>query len=311
MRIAVLTFTNYEKLGANADAKISGEMLREAALSRGHKFEMISAMDCQLEFIKTPRLLYKNKPLRGFDAIIVRPSFRGTELDLHVSTIHQFEFLGIPVLNNHISVMRSKNKIRTMQVLKRFGIPMPKTLVIRASKYIEEVMKVVGSYPVVIKAFGGNEGIGVAIVESRRGLRSIVDMLVESENSSPLIIQEYVKESSGKDIRIFVVGDKVVAAMERNTIIRDEFRSNFSLGGTVREATLTAKEKALAIKAAKACDLDIAGVDLLRTKSGPKILEVNSNPGLRGITQATGKDIAGAIIDYAVACAKARRKPKV
>lgn len=301
MRIHILTFTNPEK--ASGDTKVSLDMLSEAAARQGHTIEPIYANDCQLEFVREPRLLIKDKKPSGIQVVIVRPSFNGTELDAHVSTIHQFEFLGVPVLNGHLAVMRAKNKIRTMQVLKKFGIPMPKTYVIRSSAYIEETMDRIGSYPVVIKSLGGYAGAGVAIVESERGLRSIMDMLIEDDHCAPIIVQEYVKESSGKDIRVFVVGGKVVASMERIAVKRGEFRSNFHLGGKVRVTKLSKKEHDIAITAATACGLDIAGVDVIRTKTGPKILEVNSNPGLKGITQATGVDVAGEIIKYATKCA--------
>lgn len=304
MRIHVLTFSDPEKTFGEGRANL--DLIRDAAIRLGHTIEFIYANDCQLEFVKQPRLLIKNKKPAGIKVVIVRPGFGGSELDLHIGTIHQFEFLGVPVLNHHLAVMRTKNKIRSMQVLKKHGIAMPKSYVIRSSQYIGDVVDSIGSYPVVIKSLSGSKGAGVAIIESARGLRSIMDMLVNEDAPGPIIVQEYVKESSGKDIRIFTVGNTIVAAMERIAVKRGEFRSNFSLGGKVRIAELSAKEKQLALAAAKACDLDIAGVDLIRTKNGPKILEVNSNPGLSGITQATGIDVAGAIIKYAVKRANER-----
>lgn len=275
-------------------------MLMDAAQKQGHELVPLYARDCQLEFVKKPRILHKNKVVRGVKMLIVKPTFGGGDLDYHITTIKQFELAGVPVINPHGPVTRAKNKIRTMQVLKRKNIPMPKSYVVRSAEYIEDVMDDIGSHPVILKSAIGSKGVGVSIIESKRGLRSIVDMLVEDENSAPIILQEYVKESRGRDLRVFIVGNKIVAAMERIARKRGEFRSNFSLGGKVKVAELSSKEKRIAIAAAKALGLDIAGVDLIRSKDGPKVLEVNSNPGLQGITEATGIDVAGKIIKYAV-----------
>ncbi len=302
MRIHLLTFSNPTK--GKADTLESIQMLQEAAQKQGHVLDIIYAKNCQLEFVKKPRVLLDGKPIKGVKVLIVKPTFGGAELDYHISTIKQFETLKCPVINTHGPVTRAKNKIRSMQVLLKKGIPMPKSYVVRDAEYLEEMVEDIGKFPVIIKAINRSQGAGVSIVESKRGLRSIVEMFVENDASAPLIVQEYIKESSGKDIRVFVVGGKIVAAMDRIAKRRGEFRSNFSLGGKVKIAELTDEEKKLAKAATKALGLDIAGVDLIRSKNGTKVLEVNSNPGLKGITQATGVDVAGAIIKYAVKCAK-------
>jgi len=260
-----------------------------------------------MRFSKKPTILVDNKVPR-IDVLIVRPSFSWKGTDIHANLIKQFELAGIPTLNSYNGIMVTKNKIRSLQLLSNKNIPMPKTYVVRSSEFIPEVMHDIGKYPVILKAATGAKGIGVSIVESERTLRSLIEMMMDSEDSHPLIVQEYIKESSGKDVRVFVVGGKIVAAMERIATKKGEFRSNFSIGGKVKIAALTPEEKRLAKRATKVCGLDFAGVDIIRSKQGPKILEVNSNPGLKGITEATGIDVAGYIIDLAVERALEKKK---
>ncbi|MFH0857307.1 MAG: RimK family alpha-L-glutamate ligase, partial [Candidatus Magasanikbacteria bacterium] len=203
-------------------------------------------------------------------------------------------------VNSHLPVLRAKNKLRTLQILNKHRLPIPKTYLLRSQHYIDDVIKEVGKFPVILKTIYGSHGSGVSIVESKRGLRSIVDLLTSEYGSLPIVIQEYVREAKGKDIRVFIVGKRIVGAMERVAAKRGEFRSNFKLGGRVRVAELSEEEKKCAFASVRACGLDFAGVDILRTNSGPKILEVNANPGLEGITLATGRDIAGELIKYTV-----------
>jgi ribosomal protein S6--L-glutamate ligase len=300
MKIHLLFFS---KVGAEPK---SIEMMKESAEKLGHELKIIYASQCQLDFTGKPKVLVDNKVPKDIKILFIKSNFRGATLDNHVGLIKQFELSGVKVINNHLGVMRAKNKIRSIQILKKYKIPSPKTYVVRSSEYIGQMVKNINSFPVILKSVTGSQGIGVLIVESQRGLRSIIELLVNNENQAPVIIQQYIKESSGKDVRIFIVGNKIVAAMERIAVKKGEFRSNFSLGGKVKIAELTDEEKKMAIKAAKAFDLEVAGVDLIRTKNGPQILEVNSNPGLEGITQATGIDIAGKIIKYAVKKAKSK-----
>ena len=308
MKIHVLVFTNAERPGPVTHENL--DIMKASAIKAGHELEIISTRDCLLEFNTKPQVLIKNKKLRNIDVLLVKANFRGSELSQHISFIKQFEMAGVTVINNSRAVGRAKNKVRTLQRLNKHKIPIPKTYVIRSSEYIDKVVKSIGSYPVILKSVAGSQGVGVSIVESQRGLRSIIQMIGESEGVVSLMIQEYIKESSGKDIRVIVVGDKIVAAMERIATRRGEFRSNFKLGGKVRIAELTNKEKRIAIEATKVCSLDFAGVDILRTKTGPKILEVNANPGLAGITQATKIDVGGAIVKYAAKAGMRSRKKK-
>ena len=283
------------------------EMMQESATKRGHELEVVYAKECILEFVnKKLKVFVKEKNITNkINVMFVKASFSGCNIALHMGLIQQFELAGVNLLNKYRPIIKAKNKVETLQTLKINGIPTPKSYVVRSPEYIDLVTGKNIRYPVIIKTMSGSGGIGVAICESKRSLHSLVEMIVREEDSSgPLIVQEYIRESKGKDIRIFIVGNKIIAAMERIATKKGEFRSNFTKGGKVRVAGLSAQEKRISLVAAKACGLDIAGVDLIRSRKGPQILEVNANPGLEGITQATGKDIAGEIIDYMVKRAK-------
>lgn len=299
MKLYMLTYAERYPEFTTATIKAT-ELLIDAAKKRGHDLQVIYARECKMKFGKKPTILVNDKPLRGVKAIFVKSSFRGKQLFTHGNLIKQFELMGVRTINTFSSTVKTKDKVAMLQALSQGGVPIPKTTIVHSADYIVEEATEMGSFPIILKSVSGAQGIGVSIVESKRGLRSIAEMLLEDGDASPLIVQEYVKESSGKDIRIFIIGGKIVAAMERIAKRRGEFRSNFSMGGRVRLAELSEKEKSLARKAARVYGIDVAGVDLIRTKNGPKILEVNSNPGLLGITQATGIDVAGKLIDYLV-----------
>lgn len=296
MRLHVFVYASRNR--TSQTVKTDLELLGAAAKRLGHELEVIYSKECQLQFFKKPQILVQNKKVKNIQALLVRANFLHEQLEQQASLIRQFEMSGIPVVNTYEGVIHAKNKILTLQTLSAQKIPIPKTYIMRSVEHIEDVVKEIGNYPVILKTMSGSHGAGVSIVESQRGLRSIVHMLTEGDFASPVIVQEYIKESSGKDIRVFIVGKRILGAMERIAAKRGEFRSNFKLGGRIRVAALSAKEKRIAFAAVRACGLDMAGVDILRTKNGPKVLEVNCNPGLEGITQATGRDIAGEIIKY-------------
>lgn len=297
MKIHILTFGKEDRLSPVTKKDL--ELFSVAAEKLGHTTEAIYASDCQLKFDKKPEVFIKNKKVK-IDIILNRPNFLHEHLDFRAGIIKQFELSKIKVINSYNATMRAKNKLRTMQMLTKNKIPIPKTYVLNSSEHLEEISEDIGSFPIILKSLAGSHGSGVSIVESKRGLKSLLDLLSSTNASQPTMIQEYIKESSGKDIRVFIVGKRIIAAMERIATKRGEFRSNFHLGGRVRVAEMSRKEKDVAFAAIKACGLDIAGVDILRTKTGPKVLEVNANPGLEGITEATGRDIAGEIIKYTV-----------
>ena len=287
--------------------KISLDLMTESAKARGYELVLISTEECKMRFTNTAEILVNNKKLH-IPVLIVKASFSWTNADVHASIIKQFELTGVETMNSFGAIATAKNKIRSLQIMSTKKIPIPKTYVVRSAEYVPEIVHDIGKYPVILKSVSGAKGIGVSIVESERGLRSIIQMMIDDDNSSPLIIQEYIKEASGKDFRVVVVGGKIVAAMNRIATRKGEFRSNFALGGRVKIAELTAEEKKIAIRATKAFGLDFAGVDIIRSKNGSKVLEVNSNPGLDGITKATGIDVAGAIIDFAIKRTKEKKK---
>jgi len=275
------------------------DYLQKSATNLGHTLDVFDMSQCKMVFGKNPHVLVQNKRPR-FRTLIVRVGSYSKLVELQSMIIRQFELMGVHTINSFDSTMIAKNKIRQLQMLSTHRIAMPKTLVVHSSLFVTEIAKSIGSFPVIIKMPYGSQGVGVVLVESKRGLRSLLDTMTDTEGnlSGSVIVQEYIREARGKDIRIFVIGNKIVAAMDRIAVQKGEFRSNFSLGGKIKVAELTSQEKRLALRATAALGLDIAGVDIVRSKKGPQVLEVNANPGLKGITEATGKDVAGEIIKY-------------
>jgi ribosomal protein S6--L-glutamate ligase len=303
MLIHILSFSNPNKISEVTQENL--DLLETAAHNQGHKIKIIFARHCQMQFDKKLGILVEGKSPKDINVLLVRANYLNDNLDFKSSIIKQFQLAKVPLINTGEAVMSAKNKLKTMQVLSKIKIPIPKTCIVSNTKYIDEVVENIGSFPVILKTVSGSHGQGVSIIESKRGLRSVIEMVLKNDHSDPLLIQEYVKESKGKDIRVFILGHRIIGAMERIATKRGEFRSNFHLGGKVRVASMSKREKAVAFASVKALGLDMAGVDLLRTKDGPKVLEVNANPGLEGITIATERDIAGEIIKYSVK--KARR----
>ncbi|MBD3311370.1 MAG: RimK family alpha-L-glutamate ligase [Candidatus Magasanikbacteria bacterium] len=302
MKIHILTFSSRNFI--TPVTKKNLELLKEAAENLGHEAEIIYEKECFMKFFNKPQLLIRNKRPKDIKILLVRANFLSSYMEYRSGLIKQFELIKTPIINKYLPVLKAKNKLRTLQTLNKHKVPIPKTYILRSTDYLDEMAEKIGSFPVILKTVFGSHGSGVSIVESRRGLNSIVGMLTDQSSSLPIMIQEYVKESKGKDIRVFIVGKRIIGAMERIATKRGEFRSNFHLGGRVRVAEMTRKEKDVAFAAVSALGLDIAGVDILRTKTGPKVLEVNANPGLEGITKATGRDVAGEIIKYCVKKAK-------
>lgn len=291
MRIGILTFVANKKGIAVGTKSVIKELK-----ARGHKVKTFYSPCVGLVFGNKDNLTYKGVPInpKDYDAIVVRPGFSENP-SVNSSIIKQFQLAGFYVINGYIGVYRAKNKIRTLQMLDHFSVPVPKTVVVRDPGLLEQAAQEF-HFPVIIKAIHGTHGRGVFIAESKRSLGPIVEYLTASEKG-PVSVQEYIKEAKGKDLRVFVLGKKIVAAMER-TAKQGEFRANFHKGGTVGIADLTDAERKMAIRATRVLGLDISGVDILRTKEGPKIIEVNSNPGLEGITKASGVDVAGAFATF-------------
>ncbi|HZJ36320.1 MAG TPA: 30S ribosomal protein S6--L-glutamate ligase [Gillisia sp.] len=272
----------------------STQRLMEAARKRDHTIEVIDPLKCNLIIEKKhPSIFYKGKMLEGADAVIPRigasVTFFGT------AVVRQFEMMGVFTTTESQALVRSRDKLRSLQVLSRARLGLPKTVFTNYSKNVGEVIDHVGGAPLIIKLLEGTQGLGVVLAETKNAAESVIEAF--NGLQARVIIQEFIKEAGGADIRVLVVDGHVVGAMKRQGK-EGEFRSNLHRGGTASIIELTDEEENAAIKAAKVMGLGVAGVDLLQSSRGPLILEVNSSPGLEGIERATGKDIAKTIIRY-------------
>lgn len=272
----------------------STQRLVEAAKKRKHDVRLVDTLKCDIQIEKKkPRIFYKGDYLEGFDAVIPRigasVTFYGT------AVVRQFEMMKTFSTVESVALVRSRDKLRSLQILARAGLGLPKTVFTNYSKDVDQVIDAVGGAPCVIKLLEGTQGLGVVLAETKKAAESVLEAF--NGLQARVIVQEFIKEAKGADIRVLVIGDSVVGAMKRQAK-EGEFRSNLHRGGTAEVVTLTDEEENAAIRAAKAMNLSVAGVDLLQSARGPLILEVNSSPGLEGIEAATGKDIAGAIIKY-------------
>jgi ribosomal protein S6--L-glutamate ligase len=266
----------------------------EAAKARKHDVEVINHAKCDIVIEKkNPVIIYKGHKLDHTDAIIPRigasVTFYGT------AVVRQFEMMRVFTTTESQALVRSRDKLRSLQILSRAGLGLPKTVFTNYSKNVKEIVDQAGGAPVIIKLLEGTQGIGVILVETRKAAESVIEAF--NNLQARVIVQEFIKEAGGADIRAFIVDGQVVGAMKRQGK-EGEFRSNLHRGGTATVIKLTDEEETAALKAAKALGLGIAGVDMLQSARGPLILEVNSSPGLEGIEAATGKDIANSIIKY-------------
>jgi ribosomal protein S6--L-glutamate ligase len=278
----------------------STRRLREAAEQRGHEVDIIDTMHCYMDITSAkPSVRYKGRSLPKYDAIIPRigasVTFYGT------SVVRQFEMMGTYSINESVAISRSRDKLRSLQLLSRKGIGMPRTGFANHPDRIDDLIKNVGGAPVVIKLLEGTQGIGVVLADTNKAATAIIEAFMGL--NANILVQEYIKEAGGADIRCLVVGGKVIAAMKRQAP-PGEFRSNLHRGGTASLVRLTPEERKTAVDAAKTMGLNMAGVDILRSNHGPVVMEVNSSPGLEGIEKATNKDVAGMIIEFIAKSAK-------
>jgi len=272
----------------------STRRLIEAAKERDHEVQVVDTTRCYMNIAShRPSMHYRGEQLEAFDAVIPRIgasiTFYGT------AVLRQFEMMGTFPLNESVAVTRSRDKLRSLQLLARRGIGLPVTGFARAPDDIGDLIEMVGGAPLVAKLLEGTQGIGVVLCETRKAAESVLEAFMGLNVS--ILVQEYIKEAGGADIRCFVVGDKVVAAIKRQAK-PGEFRSNLHRGGSAELIKITPQERAVAVRSAKIMGLNVAGVDLLRSNHGPAVMEVNSSPGLEGIETATGKDVAGMIIQF-------------
>lgn len=278
------------------DSKLySTRRLKEAGEKRGHNVEIIDHMKCVL-FIekKNPVVLYQGRRLDYFDAII--PRIGASVTFYGAAVVRQFEMMKVFSAIESQALIRSRDKLRSLQILSRAGLGLPKTIFMDYSRDTEGIIEAVGGAPVVIKLLEGTQGLGVVLAENKKAAQSVIEAFHGLH--ARIIVQEFIKEAKGTDIRAFVVDGEVVGAMKREATRDGEFRSNLHRGGKATVVKLSRAEKSAAIAAAKKMGLGIAGVDLLPSKRGPLIVEVNSSPGLEGIEGATKLDIAGKIIQY-------------
>jgi ribosomal protein S6--L-glutamate ligase len=272
----------------------STKRLVDAGEKRGHQMQVLDHTKCVLIIEKgRPRIIYREQEITGIDAVI--PRIGASVTFYGASVVRQFEMMKIFTAVESQALVRSRDKLRSLQLLARAGIGMPKTAFASTTKYVNNLIEQAGGVPCVIKLLEGTQGIGVILAETQASAKSVIEAFLDVKVN--LLVQEFVKEANGADIRAFVVDGIIVGAMRRQGVVGD-FRSNLHRGGTATAIELTADEKTTAIRSATKLGLGIAGVDMLQSSRGPLVMEVNSSPGLEGIEGATKEDIAGKIIEY-------------
>lgn len=272
----------------------STSRLCEEALASGHECRVVDTLKCYMDISSAkPSVWYRGQELEHLDAII--PRIGASITNYGTAVIRQFEMMDTYSLVGSIPLGRSRSKLRALQLLSRKGLGMPATGFAHDISNTRQLIQLVGGAPVVVKLLEGTQGRGVVLAETAKAAESVIDAF--KELGADFLVQEFIKEAGGSDVRCFVIGNKVVAAMER-TSAAGEFRSNLHRGGSARLTKLTTLERRTAIKAAQTMGLNVAGVDILRSDRGPLVMEVNSSPGLKGIEEATGVNVAGKIIEF-------------
>lgn len=272
----------------------STRRLLEAGKARGHEISVINHKRCYMNIAShRPEIHYKGESIEGVDAIIPRI---GASISFYgAAVVRQFEMMGVYSVNESVAITRSRDKLRASQLMSRKGIGLPVTGFANSPDDTQDLLKFVGGAPVVIKLLEGTQGVGVVLAETNKAAESVIEAF--SGLKANFMVQEFIKEAGGADIRCLVIGDKVVASMKRQGK-EGEFRSNLHRGGSASLIKITPEERSTAVRSAKVMGLNVAGVDLLRSNHGPVVMEVNSSPGLEGIENATQKDVAGMIIEF-------------
>jgi ribosomal protein S6--L-glutamate ligase len=282
----------------------STRRLVEAVKARGQRVLVLDTLRCNLILSRgEPRMTYRGVALHNVDVVIPRIGASITGYGLAV--VNQFDMMGVAVLNNSVPIARSRDKLRCLQLLARFGVDIPRTVMARDRSNVTRLLKDVGGLPAIVKLIRGTQGVGVMLASTLSELEGILATF--SDLGQDIVLQEFIAESRGRDIRALVVGERVVAAMRRRAK-RGEFRSNLHRGGRGKAVKLSMAYRQAAVQAARIVGLEVAGVDMLETRDGPKVMEVNSSPGFEGLERATGVDIAGAIIDHALHLAQDQRQ---
>lgn len=289
MKIAILS---------NGNANYSTKRLKEVAEARGHEVDVIKYKNCYVSIEKkNPAVYYKGKEidLKQYEAIIPRIANYMTRYGTAV--VRQLEREGIFTTASAIAIQRSRDKLRSSQILSKAGVEIPRTVISRNSTDIDGMLELLGGAPVIIKLAASTHGNGVVLAESKKAAKSVLQAFyLRNEDGTNVMLQEYIKESAGTDIRALVVGGRVVASMKRQSL-DDDFRSNLHKGGSGSIVKLTDEERRTAVKAARALGLSVCGVDMMRSERGPLVLEVNASPGF-GIEKITNRDVAKPIIEY-------------
>ncbi|MFT5368342.1 MAG: ribosomal protein S6--L-glutamate ligase [Candidatus Latescibacterota bacterium] len=271
----------------------STRRLKEAGVERGHEVRVIDYSRCYMNITShRPSVIFEGEALPKYGAVI--PRIGASYTYYGTAVVRQFEMMGIFSVNESQAISRSRDKLRSLQLLARDGIGLPVTGFARSTKDIDGLIKMVGGAPLVIKLVEGTQGIGVVLAETKKAAESVIEAFRGLDAN--ILVQEFIKEAGGADIRCFVVGNRVVASMIRRAA-PGEFRSNLHRGGTAELIKITPEERSTAVRAAKSMGLNVAGVDILRSNHGPVVMEVNSSPGLEGIEKATGINVAGKIIE--------------
>ncbi|WP_159969929.1 30S ribosomal protein S6--L-glutamate ligase [Pseudomonas sp. 8Z] len=272
----------------------STRRLVEAGEQRGHEMQVIDTLRAYMNIAShKPQIHYRGQALEGFDAVI--PRIGASVTFYGCAVLRQFEMMGVFPLNESVAISRSRDKLRALQLLSRKGIGLPVTGFAHSPDDIPDLIQMVGGAPLVIKVLEGTQGMGVVLAETHKAAESVIEAFLGLKQD--IMVQEYISEAGGADIRCFVVGDKVIAAMKRQAKA-GEFRSNLHRGGSASLIKITPEERMTAVRAAKVMGLNVAGVDILRSNHGPLVMEVNSSPGLEGIETTTGKNVAGMIIEH-------------
>lgn len=285
----------------------STRRLKEAGINRGHEVAIIDYLRCYMNITsRNPQVIYQGHPLEGVDAVIPRigasNTFYGT------AVVRQFEMMDVFTANESQAISRSRDKLRCLQILSKRGVGLPVSGFAHSTKDIEGLVGIVGGAPLVIKLLEGTQGIGVVLAETHQAATSVIEAFRGLKAN--ILVQEFIAEAKGADLRCFVVGGKVIASMKRQGA-PGEFRSNLHRGGNAGKVKLSPEERLTAVQAAKAMGLRIAGVDLLRSNHGPVVMEVNSSPGLEGIEKATGLDVAGTMIEFLERNAGAKNNDRI
>ena len=281
----------------------STRRLVEAARALGHRAKVLDTLHCNMVLARErPSLFYRGEEVGPIDVVIPRIGASITSYGLAV--VNQFDMMGVPVLAAAVPIARSRDKLRALQLLSRFGLDIPRTAMCRYRDEVAQVVEHVGGLPCIIKLLQGTQGVGVMIASTMEEVQGMLDAFWDL--GQEILLQEFVAESKGRDLRALVIGDRVVAAMRRQART-GEFRSNIHRGGKARSVVLPREYAEAAVKAARVIGLEVAGVDMLESRNGPKIMEVNSSPGFEGLERATRKDIARLYVEHAVELARSRR----